>query len=63
MEVGTEECNKVMQVNTTGPFHCIKAVFPYMKENGGGKIINISSASVLEGVSGIPHYDGGMSFH
>jgi NAD(P)-dependent dehydrogenase (short-subunit alcohol dehydrogenase family) len=55
-QVTTEEWNKVMMVNTTGPFHCTKAVFPYMKEKGGGKIINISSASIFEGVPGMPHY-------
>ena len=54
-EISTEEYNRVMQVNATGPFHCIKAVFPYMKEEGG-KIINISSASIFEGVPGMPHY-------
>ena len=54
-EVTTEEWNRVMEVNTTGPFHCTKAVFPYMKEKGG-KIINISSASIFEGVQGMPHY-------
>ena len=55
MQVTTEEWNKVMTVNTIGPFHCTKAVFPYMKEKGG-KIINISSASIFEGVPGMPHY-------
>ena len=56
MQVSTEEWNRVMTVNTVGPFHCTKAVFPYMKEKGGGKIINISSASIFEGVPGMPHY-------
>ncbi len=55
MEVTTEEWNLLMEVNTTGSFHCIKAVFPYMKEKGG-KIINMASASILEGVPGMPHY-------
>lgn len=55
MEVTTEEWIRVMAVNALGPFHCIKAVFPYMKHRGG-KIINISSATVLEGVPGLPHY-------
>ncbi len=54
-EVTTEEWNRVMEVNTIGPFHCTKAVFPYMKERGG-KIINISSASIFEGIPGMPHY-------
>jgi len=54
-DIPTEEYNKVMQVNVTGPFHCTKAVFPYMKEKGG-KIVNMSSASIFEGVPGMPHY-------
>ena len=55
MEVTSEEWMEVMAINTLGPFHCIKAVFPFMKEKGG-KIINISSGTVLEGVPGLPHY-------
>jgi NAD(P)-dependent dehydrogenase (short-subunit alcohol dehydrogenase family) len=55
MEITTEEWNKVMAVNTGGPFHCTKAVFPYMKEKGG-KIINMGSAIIFEGVPGVPHY-------
>jgi len=55
MELSSEEFKRIMEVNTSGAFHCIKAVFPYMKEKGG-KIINISSASILEGVPGMPHY-------
>jgi NAD(P)-dependent dehydrogenase (short-subunit alcohol dehydrogenase family) len=55
MEVSSDEWNRVMQVNVAGPFQCMKAVFPYMKERGG-KIINMSSASIFEGVPGMPHY-------
>ncbi len=55
MEITSEEWNRVMEVNVGGPFHCIKAVFPYMKEKGG-KIINIGSAIIFEGVPGVPHY-------
>ncbi|OPY76912.1 MAG: (S)-1-Phenylethanol dehydrogenase [Syntrophorhabdus sp. PtaU1.Bin153] len=54
-EVTSEEYKHVMEVNTSGAFHCIKAVFPYMKDKNG-KIINMSSASILEGVPGMPHY-------
>jgi len=54
-EVTTEEWMQVMATNTLGPFHCIKAVFPYMKDKGG-KIINISSGTIFEGVPGLPHY-------
>ena len=50
-----EEWDRLMAVNVKGPFHCCKAVFPYMKERGG-KIINMSSASFMEGVPFMPHY-------
>jgi NAD(P)-dependent dehydrogenase (short-subunit alcohol dehydrogenase family) len=55
MEVTTEEWMQIMETNTLGPFHCTKAVFPHMKEKGG-RIINISSGTVFEGVPGLPHY-------
>jgi NAD(P)-dependent dehydrogenase (short-subunit alcohol dehydrogenase family) len=55
MEVTTEEWMQIMETNTLGPFHCTKAVFPYMKAKGG-RIINVSSGTVFEGVPGLPHY-------
>jgi NAD(P)-dependent dehydrogenase (short-subunit alcohol dehydrogenase family) len=55
VDITTEEWNRVMQVNTTGPFHCIKAVFPYMRQKGG-KIINVASSVVFESAAGMPHY-------
>jgi NAD(P)-dependent dehydrogenase (short-subunit alcohol dehydrogenase family) len=54
-ELTDDEWDRLMAVNVKGPFHCCKAVFPYMKEKGG-KIINMSSASFLEGVPFMPHY-------
>jgi NAD(P)-dependent dehydrogenase (short-subunit alcohol dehydrogenase family) len=54
-EVTDEEWDRAMAVNVGGPFRCTKAVFPYMKEKGG-KIINMSSASIFEGVPCMPHY-------
>ena len=55
MEISDEEWRRVMDVNAGGPFRCTKAVFPYMKDKGG-KIINVSSAIILEGMPGLPHY-------
>ena len=55
MEVTSEEWLEVMATNALGAFQCIKAVFPYMKDKGG-KIINISSGTIFEGVPGMPHY-------
>lgn len=54
-EITSEEFKRVVDINTSGAFHCIKAVFPYMKEKGG-KIINISSSTILEGIPGMAHY-------
>ena len=55
IEISDEEWNRVMNVNIGGPFRCTKAVFPYMKGKGG-KIINMCSASIFEGVPFVPHY-------
>ena len=55
MDVTTDEWNRVMEVNTTGPFHCVKAVFPYMHAKGG-KIINVASSVIFESAAGMPHY-------
>ncbi|MDR1727016.1 MAG: SDR family oxidoreductase [Acidobacteriota bacterium] len=55
MEVTSEEWMEVMKINTLGPFQCIKAVFPYMRDKGG-KVINISSGTVFEGAPGLPQY-------
>ena len=54
-EIPTEEWTKVMAVNTCGPFNCFKAIHPHMKDKGG-KVINIASAIIFEGVPGVPHY-------
>ena len=52
-EVTEKEWNQVIDVNLKGVWLCSKAVFPFMKNQNGGKIINISSATVM---SGSPHW-------
>ncbi|MEP7258864.1 MAG: 3-hydroxybutyrate dehydrogenase [Flavitalea sp.] len=42
-----DKWNDVLAVNLTAPFHLIKAVWPYMKKNNYGRIINIASAHGL----------------
>ncbi|PRY12282.1 NADP-dependent 3-hydroxy acid dehydrogenase YdfG [Pontibacter ummariensis] len=44
-ELSHEEWNRVMEVNLTGPFNVSKAVFPILKENGHGHIVNIVSTA------------------
>jgi len=56
VEIPTDEWDKLMAVNLKGPFLCAKAVFPQMKKQGKGKIINISSDTALTGSHGFPHY-------
>ena len=48
-EVSEEEWDRVMDVNLKGVFLCTKAALPAMIAQGHGNIVNISSASVLEG--------------
>src|ERR1700736_2197566 len=43
----TEEWSKILDVNLTGPMHCIKAVAPVMQKQGRGRIVNISSIAGL----------------
>jgi 3-oxoacyl-[acyl-carrier protein] reductase len=42
-----EEWSKIMDVNLTGPLHCIKAVAPVMQRQGRGRIVNIASVAGL----------------
>ena len=55
-EIPAEEWDRVMQVNTKGVFLCCKAVYPFMKKQGGGKIVNISSNRIYWGGTGRLHY-------
>lgn len=48
-DVDLAEWNRVMQINITGTLLATKAVVPYMKHSEKGKIINISSGTVLHG--------------
>jgi 3-oxoacyl-[acyl-carrier protein] reductase len=41
------EWTKIIDVNLTGPMHCIKAVAPVMKKQGQGRIVNITSVAGL----------------
>ncbi|MRG86529.1 SDR family NAD(P)-dependent oxidoreductase [Salinibacillus xinjiangensis] len=45
-----------LHVNLTGAYNCTKAVWPYMKEQGGGKIINMSSVAGTLGGFGQASY-------
>lgn len=44
-EISLREWGSVINVNLTGPFLCTQAALPAMKENGYGRIVNISSTA------------------
>lgn len=56
VEIPSEEWERVMTINTRGVFECSKAVVPAMRARGGGKIVNISSSTVLTGTPLLLHY-------
>jgi 3-oxoacyl-[acyl-carrier protein] reductase len=47
--IALEDWNRIIAVNLTGAFLASKAVVPYMKRSGKGKIINVSSGTALHG--------------
>jgi NAD(P)-dependent dehydrogenase (short-subunit alcohol dehydrogenase family) len=55
-EIDPVEWDRVMAVNVKGPWLCTKAVFPYMKQQGKGKVINFSSETFFTGSHGFVHY-------
>jgi NAD(P)-dependent dehydrogenase (short-subunit alcohol dehydrogenase family) len=55
-EITAEEWDRISAVNIKGPFLCAKAVFPQMKRQQSGKIINISSSTVFAGTPLFLHY-------
>jgi 3-oxoacyl-[acyl-carrier protein] reductase len=56
MDIDPDEWDRVMAVNVKGLFLCVKAVYPAMKEQRKGKIINISSGTALSGSPLFLHY-------
>lgn len=48
-EYKAEDFEKIMNLNVNAVFNCTKAVAPFMKEQGGGSVINTSSMVSLYG--------------
>jgi 3-oxoacyl-[acyl-carrier protein] reductase len=55
-EIPLAEWNQVLEVNLTGTFLCCQAVAGQMRAQQFGRIINLSSATVLEGRPNYLHY-------
>jgi NAD(P)-dependent dehydrogenase (short-subunit alcohol dehydrogenase family) len=55
-EITEEEWDRVISVNVKGVFFCTKHVIPYLRQAGGGSIINLSSIYGIIGAPDIPPY-------
>ena len=55
-EIPVEEWRRVMDVNVLSMFLTTRAVVPRMREQGGGRIVNISSGTPFRGVPFLLHY-------
>jgi len=51
-----DDLERVLRVNTLGPFLGIRAVLPAMKRAGGGSIVNVSSIDGLAAKNGVAAY-------
>ncbi len=55
-QIPLAEWRTVMDVNVASMFLMCRAVVPVMRQNGGGKIVNISSGTPFRGVPFLLHY-------
>ena len=55
-EVSQQEWDRTFEINVRGAWLACCAVYPYMRDQGSGKIINISSTTSFKGTVGFPHY-------
>lgn len=55
-EITLKEWQKVIDINVNGVFLCTKHVIPYMKKQGSGNIINLSSIYGIVSAPDIPPY-------
>ena len=49
LEIGVEEFERVMRINTTGAWMCCQAVIPTMVKQKSGSIVNVSSVAGQRG--------------
>tara|TARA_B100000686_G_scaffold345244_1_gene429447 strand:- start:1877 stop:2653 length:777 start_codon:yes stop_codon:yes gene_type:complete len=55
-QIPVDEWDRVQEVNMRGVFLCCRAVYPQMKEQGRGSIVNISSGRFWHGTPNRLHY-------
>jgi len=47
LETSDQDWSRILSVNLSGPFFCTKAAVPFMREHGGGAIVNVTSISAV----------------
>jgi len=47
LETSDDDWNRILAVNLTGPFLCVKAAASLMRQHGGGAIVNVTSISAV----------------
>jgi NAD(P)-dependent dehydrogenase (short-subunit alcohol dehydrogenase family) len=55
-EYGLDEWRRVLEINLSGVFYCMKYQIPRMLESGGGAIVNVASILGRVGFAGAPAY-------
>ena len=55
-ELGTEEWRRIVDVDLTGVFLCMKHEIPLLRAAGGGAIVNTSSGAGVVGIAGQSGY-------
>jgi NAD(P)-dependent dehydrogenase (short-subunit alcohol dehydrogenase family) len=55
-EMSFEDWRRILSTNLDGTFLCSRAVFPHMRSRGYGRIVNLSSDTVLLGLPGLTAY-------
>jgi len=55
-DTSEEDWDRIVDINLKGQFLCCRAVVPYMKKAGYGKIVNISSMGAIQPPAPIVHY-------
>lgn len=60
-DIPVDEWDRAFHINVRGVWLCCLAVWPYMKEQRHGKIINISSNVIYRGVPNFLHYSASKS--
>ena len=57
LEHSVEDWDKVLKVNLGGTFNCTRSVVPHMVQQGGGKIVNVTSVAGKVGdITAAPSY-------